>query len=144
MTGYVKPTQHKKTRRNVRNYLIALTKTEDKNINKKQLYIKIKSIDNMENVKRLPRTMNSVKFEFGEQVQADACYEAWIKELDNFHIYTIVETSSKMLVSIYAEKEETTIGYMKLLNFFIGLLGFQCLLEQIKERAFLTKGMILN
>ncbi|UUD34893.1 hypothetical protein NPA07_03720 [Mycoplasmopsis caviae] len=36
MTGYVKPTQHKKTRRNVRNYLIALTKTEDKNINKKQ------------------------------------------------------------------------------------------------------------
>ncbi|UUD34918.1 hypothetical protein NPA07_03850 [Mycoplasmopsis caviae] len=49
-----------------------------------------------------------------------------------------------MLVSIYAEKEETTIGYMKLFELLYRALGFQCLLEQIKERAFLTKGMILN
>ncbi|WP_436358467.1 hypothetical protein ACR34G_02925 [Mycoplasma sp. 480] len=83
------------------------------------------------------RIISKNALEFGEIVEIDACYEYFIKSLDQkIFIYHAIDASSGKLLAFYADTQETNKGYMKLLEMLFEKYGFPKLIITDKRTTF--------
>ncbi|MCS4537223.1 hypothetical protein NXS15_03745, partial [Mycoplasma sp. CSL7475-4] len=132
--GLTKPTQTAKTKRRIAAILRSKNKEKDDSE-----YLLIQQLSKINEKVQLGRLLNHHKYEFGEIVELDACSEAWIKHLNDFHIYLAVDSGTKKILSLYAEKEETTLGYMKLLEQLFARYGYPIGLKTDRRTTFFAK-----
>ncbi len=112
-------------------YAKSKTKKKCKEILKEKLKLKNDKIIKMlytYNMKKIENSkvsvyQNKAQFlEFGQQLQVDGCFHSlWGKTKNNKKgekvcIYSCVDAGTGMVLALHAEKQETTVGYQKLLD----------------------------
>lgn len=75
----------------------------------------------------------SSTLDFGQVIENDACEDIFFKSKENCHIYHAIDVAVKRLLAIHSKKEETTLGYQKLLTNFLQNMVYHKFFFQIKE-----------
>lgn len=82
-------------------------------------------------------------YDFGQIVEIDACVHNWLNK-DKFFIYHAIDAGTKKLLAISIDKEETNIGYVKLLKNLFKIHGIPKKIKTDKRLTFWSKDSKTN
>lgn len=120
------PVAYKSTKRNIRKKI--------KQLNKKEVSKEIIKINKLTILKENKPYIGK-SLSFGTVVELDTCQHQWVNK-EKFHIYHAIDAQTGMLLAVHIEKEETTLGYYKLLRKLFSKYGKCQLIKTDKRRTF--------
>lgn len=82
-------------------------------------------------------------YDFGQIVEIDACVHNWLNK-DKFFIYHAIDAGTKKLLAISIDKEETNVGYVKLLKNLFKNYGLPKKIKTDKRLTFWSKDSKTN
>ncbi|MFV8414351.1 hypothetical protein ACNQ2B_02835 [Mycoplasma sp. Z707] len=133
--GLATPHRSKKSNRKARTNLIKLHKNTSKAEILSSIKMEISITDKVLSSKHFKQCDNN--YDLGEVVEIDACVDGWIKDIIDFHLYAAVDRSDgKKLLALWAEKEETNIGYLKLFEQMFEVYGIPIKVLADRRRTF--------
>lgn len=120
------PVAYRSTKRKINKQIKELANPKvEKEINKMNQYEIFKEV----------KPYKAKDWAFGEIVELDACQHRWINN-NKYFIYHAVDAQTGMILAIHVEKEETTIGYYKLLDKMLSKYGIPSIIKTDRRKTF--------
>ena len=132
--GFCSPYANRETKKLIKKMLN--NKLLDEELDEKTevvLKLLVKQIEQPKEIKLYQNKSSSL--DYGQVIEIDACEDIFFKSKEKCHIYHAVDAATKRVLALHCEKEETTLGYQKLLTRLFSKHGLPQVILSDKRRT---------